>query len=419
MNRRTPRFLASLWLLAAPAAFALSGDPHMPAKPDSRIVRKLMETPIPADPRQVNYVAVALEMLAQPTAQKLHAYLERSEWLAAMDEPPLKAATVGEAIAREEKAEPLDRVRERAFATLLKVELGKPDDVLPEGLRADRARYRQESPWVWDIVSQSADASTRLLHLAITNTGKRDIAGLRSEVIIGTDPPITVGCNPDSSISSVVLAAGQRRIFFCATEWQKKVPAKALAEAAQAVADGRASLKLRPRWLYLHRAPFDLQDGGAKDKPYFARRPMQQSGMDYEGRWQAAALVRESSCFERGTCFAFLASEKEGGIGPLAWAGPAAGLVTFLIVGAFTGFRVRFKAMVIVSVVFALLPVLAFALLIGSKSAGMAALFIPILGAYAWVAWAVGFWGAWLVSLLFRRSAERGEVDDVASRDAA
>ena len=410
--------LASLGLLAGPA-FALSGDPYMPAKPDSRIVRKLMETPIPADTRQVNYVAVALEMLAQPSAQKLHAYLERSEWLAAMGEPPLKAATVEDAIAREDQTEPLDRVRERAFATLLKVELGKPDDVLPEGLRADRARYRQESPWVWDLVDQRADAPVRLLHLAITNTGKRDVAGFRSEVIIGSDPPITVGCNPDSHTPGVVLAAGQRRIFFCATDWQKKVPVKALAEAAQAVADGRASLKIRPRWVLLHGAAFDLQDGSVKDKPNFFRRPMAHSGVDNEGRWRAAALVRESSCFERGTCLSFLASEKEGGLGALAWGGPLAGLVMFLIVGAITRFRVRFKVMVIVSAVFALLPVLAMALLLGDSRAGMAALIIPILGAYAWIAWAVGFWGAWLVSLLFRRNVERGEVDDVASRDAA
>jgi hypothetical protein len=401
--------------LFSAAAAALSGEPYEPAAPDSPIVRKLLAIPIPEDTRKVNYVAAALEMLAHKSAQTLYSYLERSEWLAAMGEPPLKAATVGEALVLEEKAEPLDNVRRRAFETILRVELGKPDDILPEGIRADRSRYRQVSPVVWDLVEQNPDAPVRLLHLAVTNAGKRDLAGIRTQVFLNTTPPVEIECNPQTdSAWSPVLRAGQRRIMFCATNWQHKVAAQTLVDAAETVRNGGATVSVRPRWILIHGAAFDLQDGGAGSTRNFYRRPWQSTGgLDNAERWKAAALVRESTCLDRGTCLRFL-SGGTGELQPILWMALGAGSAVFVIAGALSGFRVRAKTLWIITAAFAAVPILVFAGMLGSKSAGLGALIVPVIGSYIWAAFAIGLWGAWGVFRLFGPNVERREVDDRA-----
>jgi hypothetical protein len=394
-------------------ALAAPGDPYEQATPDSRIVAKLMATPIPADVSQVNYVAPALEMLQQPSAQIFTNYLERSEWLGALGEPPLKAATVGEAIDAEKKAEPLNKVRSRAFAKIISVELAKPTDVLPERVRGNRERYKQVTPLVWDYVDSPGRSGgaleIRFLHVALTNTTKRDIVGFHTDLVLDATPPVTVQCQPEDA----TLKAGQRRVLFCGTDYQKKVPLQPVVDAAHAVADGTAKINVKPTLLVLHESPFNLQASGDQ----FYRRILPAIGTpDYAGRGQAADLVRASSCFERGTCGNFLAPMQKGGVGEVIWMGLGAGVVTFLLVAVFSLGRVRGKTMGIVTAVFAVVPMLVFAGLLGVPSMGMAVLLIPVLAGFAWCAWAVGFWGAWLLTLpLLRR--KRGEVDDAAARN--
>jgi hypothetical protein len=267
-------------------------------------------------------------------------------------------------------------------------------------------------------VEQREDAPTRLRHLALTNAGKRGLTGFRADLGVDVDPPVTVQCAvQDPSASGPLLKAGQRRVMFCGTDWQKRVPLHTLVDAAQAVADGKARITVKPRWVLLDKAAFDLQH--AEPGGYF-RRPWQTTGVDYSGRWQAAALVRESSCLDRGPCVAFLASHHKGGLGELVWMGLGGGVLVFTIVAAASRLRVRVKTMGIVSVIFAVLPILALAALMGDNSLGLGAILFPILGAYLWIAWAVGFWGAWLLALpLLRQAAKRREVDDMAAGDRA
>jgi hypothetical protein len=385
----------------ATGAFALSGEPYEKARPDSRIVRRLLATPIPENTRDVNYVAAALEMLGQDNAQVFNTYLERAEWLAALGEPPLRASTVAEAVALEAQAEPIDKVRARAFGSLLVVELAKPNDPLPEGIRAARDRYRQETPVVWDLVEQNPEAPMRLLHVAVTNAGKRDLAGFWGDVFLDTTPPVAVRCEAQADSSfNAVLRAGQRRSQFCITEWQKKVPLKTLADAAKAVEEKRATLTMKPRWILLQGAAFDLQDGGSS---YF-RRPFPTTGFDSGGRQTAAGLVRDSSCWDRGTCADFLTGGMRE-LQPLSWMALASGVIAFALAAAFSGWRVRAKTLWIITAAAAIVPILVFAALLGNSSLGLGVLVVPVMGAFLWGAFLVGLWGSWLVSLPFRRRA--------------
>lgn len=394
------------------AAFAAYGEPFELAKPDSRIVAKLMATPIPAEMSRIYYVAPALQMLGQRSGEVFDAYLERSEWLAAMGEPPLKAATVGEAIAAEQGAEPLNAVRGRAFANIVAVELARPGDVVPEGVRANPERYRQVTPVVWDYVDSpgrsGGDLVLRFLHVALTNTTRRDIAAFHADLVVDATPPVTVRCEPDDP----TLKAGQRRMMFCGTEYQKKVPLQEVVDAAKAVADGKAKLSVKPTLVELRESPYNLQSWGPGS--FMMRKLPAIGGPDYAGRGQAAELVRQTSCAERGSCIDFLAPMQKGGVGELVWVGLGAGVATFFLVALFGRFRVRARTMWIVTAVFAAVCVAGAAALLGVKSVGMAALLIPFLGAYAWCAWAVGFWGAWLLTRpLLRRKG--GEVDHAAA----
>ena len=91
---------------------------------------------------------------------------------------------------------------------------------------------------------------------------------------------------------------------------------------------------------------------------------------------------------------------------PLVWTALGAGVVVFAIAAAFTRFRVRAKTMWIVTAVSAILPIVVFAALLGSKSAGLAALIVPVLGSYMWAAFTMGLWGCSLLTLAFRSRVE-------------
>jgi len=401
MQAKTVAAASLLFLcLAAGPASAASGDPYMPARPDSPLVRKLLATPVPADPRAIAWVAEALTMLAQKNAPLLHSYLERVVLLAALGEPAPKAGTVEEAIALEARLPPIDEVRDRVFSTIITAELAKPADVVPEGIRANRSRYVQETPVVWQPKEQNAGAAVYYLHVVLRNAGHADVAGFRGELVLARDPEVTVRCDVIWQTSSQypLLPAGKSLPMFCATDWQKKTSLQTLVDAARAVEAGAGTMRYRLQHLDLHGSGFDLQRfGGSR----FDKRSFADMGV-FVGGPRAATIVRESSCLDRGSC----ADEFLGGFGPLrsfAWVAFAAGIFVYLVAAAVARrIWIRATTMWIITATMALLPILGFSLLL---AAGLGALFYSQLGGHLWAAFAAGLWGAWLLALPFRRRA--------------
>jgi hypothetical protein len=402
------RFLAmaatSLCCLAAVPASAASGDPYKPAAPDSPLGRKLLATPVPANPGEIAYVAEAMAMLAQKEAAILQSYLERAALLAVLNEPAPSAGTVAEAIALEPRLPQIDKVRDRVFSSIIIAELAKPTDLVPEGVRENRSRYVQETPVVWRPKEQNAEAVFYYVHVVLRNASRADIAGMRGELVVAHDPKVTVRCEliPHGSSPHPMLRAGQSLPMFCATDWQKKTSLQSLIAAARAAEAAPGAMRYRVQHLALHRSDIDLQSSGGGS---FYRRRLPSPGYFDAAKHHAASIVNESSCLDRGSC----KGEFLGGFGELrgyAWLAVAAGVLIYLA-AALVARRpsLRARTMWIITAVAALLPILAFALALGDKRFGLAALFVPVLGAHLWAAFAAGFWGAWFLALPFRRRA--------------
>jgi hypothetical protein len=382
-------------LAAASMAVAISSDePYFRAAPDSRLVRKLLETPIGGDPRKVGYVAAALEMLGQDTAGDLHAYLERADWLSALGEPAPPSASVGEAIEWEKNAEPLDTVRARAFSKILTVELAGSGDA-PEDVRADPKRWARVTASVWTRVGQNPDAETHFVHVHLRNSGRSAIEAFRATVTLAANPPILLECGA-SHPAQLPLEAGQRLATLCGSDWQKKVPLAAVAEAAKSVEAGRASLSVRPSYLVLQGAAFDLQMSDAR----FHYRPVR-SPADPGERRKAAALVRESSCLARGDCLSAPLQALRPVL-PFLVMCLVGGAITSVITGVRSGFYAVAKIVALLTAVAALVPVALFALVLtpGANWGTLAVAYFAFLG---WVAFALGLWVSWLLGVMLLR----------------
>jgi len=274
---------------------------------------------------------------------------------------------------------------------------------VPEGVRSARSRYVQETPVVWQPKEQNDKAVFYYLHVVLRNASRTDIAEAWGNVILLEDPEVAAQCTVQSSTSSAnpALRAGQSLPMFCATDWQKKVSLQSLIDASRAVEAGRSRMVFRPHLLRLHGSDFDLQRSG---RTYY-KREFRTMGFYASGRSEAAAIVRASSCLDRGSC----ADEFLGGFGPFlgfAWVAFAAGVFAYLVAAAVARrLWLRARTMWIITAVATLPPILGFALALGDSRAGLGILFVPVIGGHLWAAFAAGLWGAWLLALPFRRRA--------------